>query len=114
MRISAETLAESGEESNQHAVVLQHGEATGHRHAFYGGALLFRDDALARDVPARLYVGHVRIAPSGALLEHGSRPGDTGDHDPIHIPGGTYMVLRQREYVPPDTSLSTTSRFVGD
>jgi hypothetical protein len=79
-------------------VVLAEGEHTGHRHAFYGGAVMFRDDALAREVPADLYIGHVRIAPSGAVLEHGPGSGARGDHDPLPIPGGTYLVRRQREY----------------
>jgi hypothetical protein len=34
----------------------------------------------------------------GALLEHGPGPGQQGDHDPIHVPAGTYVALRQREY----------------
>lgn len=115
IRVSGETLADdSNNPSDPQTVVLQHGEVTGHRHALYGGALLFRDDALARDVPRGLYVGHLRIAASGALLEHGIGPGEPGDHDPIRIPSGTYLVLRQREYVPPDTSLFGTSRYVGD
>jgi hypothetical protein len=79
-------------------VVLAEGELTGHRHAFYGGALLFRDDALARGVPSGLYIGHVKIAPGGAVLEHGARQGVKGDHDPISLPAGTYVARRQREY----------------
>lgn len=79
-------------------IVLAEGERTGHRHAFYGGALLFRDDALARDVPRGLYIGHVNVAAAGAVLEHGKGPGLKGDHDPITIPAGTYVVRRQREY----------------
>jgi hypothetical protein len=79
-------------------VILAEGELTGHRHAFYGGAVLFRNQAAARDVPGELYIGHVQIAPDGALLEHGTGPGRRGDHDPIHVPAGTYIALRQREY----------------
>src|ERR1700738_696502 len=41
--------------SQQGPVILAEGEHTGHRHAFYGGALMFRDDAMARDVPSQLY-----------------------------------------------------------
>jgi len=80
------------------AVILAEGEHTGHRHAFYGGAMMFRDDALARDVPSELYIGHIKIAPGGATLEHGPGPGQRGDHDPIKVPTGTYIALRQREY----------------
>ncbi len=74
------------------AVVLARGEVTGHRHAFYGGAVMFRDDALARDVPSHLYLGHVKIADKGgAELRH-------EEHDTIKLPKGTYRVRRQREF----------------
>jgi len=79
-------------------VVLAEGEHTGHRHAFYGGVVLFRNEALARDYPADLYVGHVKISPPGASLQHGPGPHARGDHDSLEIPAGTYVVLRQREY----------------
>jgi hypothetical protein len=82
-------------------VILAEGEVTGHRHAFYGGAVMFRDDALAGNVTSELYIGHVKIAAGGAVLEHGSGPGQRGDHDPINIPPGTYIALRQREYTGP-------------
>ena len=72
------------------AVVLARGEGTGHRHAFYGGAVMFRDDALARDVPAQLYLGHIKIADKdGAELKH-------EEHDTIKLPKGTYRVRRRR------------------
>ena len=74
------------------AVVLARGEVTGHRHAFYGGAVMFRDDALARDVPSQLYLGHIKIADKGgAELRH-------EEHDTIKLPKGTYRVRRQREF----------------
>src|SRR5437016_31922 len=79
-------------------VILAEGELTGHRHAFYGGAVLFRDWGLARDVASDLYIGHVVVAVGGAVLEHGAGPGQRGDHDPIRIPPGTYIALRQREF----------------
>jgi hypothetical protein len=90
-------------------VILAEGEHTGHRHAFYGGALMFRDDALARDLPAELYIGHVEVAAGGAVLEHGTGPGQPGDHDPIDIPAGTYVALRQREYVSPASPARTVA-----
>lgn len=80
------------------AVVLAQGEHTGHRHAFYGGATLYHDAALARHVPSDLYIGHVKVGPEGALLEHGPARGIKGDHDPISIPPGTYVARRQREF----------------
>lgn len=73
------------------AVVLQRGEVTGHRHAFYGGATLFRDEALARDMPADLYIGHVKVADGGAVLLH-------EEHSDIELPPGVYRVRRQKEY----------------
>jgi len=74
------------------AVVLARGEVTGHRHAFYGGNVaMFRDDALARDIPAELYVGHIRVKGESAELRH-------EEHDTITLPKGTYRVRRQREF----------------
>ncbi len=74
------------------AVVLARGEATGHRHAFYGGGVtMFRDDALARDMPAELYIGHVQVGSSGAALRH-------EEHDTHDLVPGTYRVRRQREF----------------
>ena len=74
------------------AVVLARGELTGHRHAFYGGNVtLFRDDALAREVPPALYIGHVRINGASADLQH-------EEHATITLPVGTYRVRRQQEW----------------
>lgn len=74
------------------AVVLARGEATGHRHAFYGGdVVMFRDDGLARDIPPELYVGHIRIKSESADLAH-------EEHATISLPKGTYRVRRQREH----------------
>lgn len=91
------------------AVVLAEGEATGHRHAFYGGNVtLFRDDALARDVPANLYVGHFTIDGDFAELRH-------EEHDNIVLPKGTYRVRLQREFE--DTSVGPnrwSGRLVSD
>jgi hypothetical protein len=72
--------------------VLARGEVTGHRHAFYGGNVaMFRDDALARDIPAELYVGHIRVEDESAELRH-------EEHDTVTLPRGTYRVRRQREF----------------
>jgi len=74
------------------AVVLARGEATGHRHAFYGGGVtMFRDDALARDMPTELYIGHVNVGTSGADLRH-------EEHSAISLAPGTYRIRRQREF----------------
>ena len=75
------------------SVVLARGEVTGHRHRFApdSGVVMFRDDALARDIPAELYVGHIRVRGDGAELRH-------EEHSTINLPAGTYRVRRQREW----------------
>ena len=75
------------------SAVLARGEVTGHRHRFdaMSNVTLFRDDALARDVPAELYIGHVKIAFGGADLVH-------EEHDTITLQDGTYRIRRQREW----------------
>jgi hypothetical protein len=92
------------------AIVLAEGEATGHRHAFYRGEVaLFRDDALARDLPPDLYVGHVRINAETAELRH-------EEHDTITLPKGLYRVRRQREFDGNDwiTEAPARNRVVSD
>lgn len=80
------------------AVVLAEGEISGHRHAIYDRVTMFRDDGLARDIPAGLYVGHVRVNGPSARLMH-------DEHDAITLPKGTYRVRRQRELEPKDARL---------
>ncbi len=77
------------------ALVLLEGEATGHSHAIRERVTMFRDDRLARDIPAGLYVGHVQIAAAYARVTH-------QEHGPITLPRGTYRVRRQRELGPRD------------
>jgi hypothetical protein len=74
-------------------VVLLRGEATGHRHAVHGGNVaMYRDDALARDIPSELYVCHLKIdGAEPASLRH-------EEHDTISLRPGTYRVRRQREF----------------
>jgi hypothetical protein len=83
------------------ALVLLEGEATGHAHAIRERVTLFRDDSLARDIPAGLYVGHVQIGSAYARVTH-------EEHGPITLPRGTYRVRRQRELGPRD------ARVLGD
>lgn len=73
--------------------VLARGEVTGHRHRFIATSdvMLFRDDSLARGVPAELYIGHVKIGSAGADLVH-------EEHDTISLPSGCYRIRRQREW----------------
>lgn len=72
------------------ATVLAEGEATGHRHAIFEQVTMFRDDALARDIPDGLYVGHVRVAGPGAVVHH-------DEHSAVPLGEGTWRIRRQRE-----------------
>ena len=80
------------------ATVLAEGEVTGHRHAIYDRVTMFRDDALAREIPAGLYVGHVKVSGAPATLLH-------EEHAPIALAEGTYRIRRQRELEPKDAVL---------
>lgn len=68
------------------SVTLAHGEVTGHRHAFYGGAVMFRDDGAGSGVA---YVRLDKATP----LKH-------DEHTAPVLPTGDYRVIRQREYSP--------------
>jgi hypothetical protein len=76
-------------------LVLLEGEATGHCHAIRERVTLFRDDDLARDIPAGLYVGHLLIGAAYARVTH-------EEHAPLTLKRGTYRVRRQRELGPRD------------
>ena len=80
------------------ALVLAEGELTGHRHAIFERVTMFRDDALAREIPAGLYIGHVKVESSPATVRH-------QEHAPIALGEGTYRVRRQRELEPRDAVL---------
>src|SRR5215472_8128770 len=77
------------------ALVLAEGEETGHRHAVCERVTMFRDDKLAQDIPAGLYIGHVQVASAYARVTH-------DEHAPITLPRGTWRVRRQRELGPND------------
>jgi hypothetical protein len=77
------------------ALVLAEGELTGHRHAIFDRVTMFRDEALAREIPAGLYVGHVKVEDGPATIRH-------QEHAPISLGEGTYRVRRQRELEPRD------------
>ena len=80
------------------ATVLAEGELTGHRHAIFERVTMFRDDALAREIPGGLYVGHVKVEGGAATILH-------QEHAPIALGEGTYRVRRQRELEPKDAVL---------
>lgn len=77
------------------AFVLAEGELTGHRHAILERVTMFRDDALARDVPGDLYINHVKVEGGPATICH-------QEHAPIALSEGTYRIRRQRELEPKD------------
>ena len=80
------------------AVVLAEGELTGHRHAIFERVTMFRDDALAREVPSGLYIGHVKVEGGAVQVQH-------QEHAPISLADGTYRVRRQRELEPKDAAI---------
>jgi hypothetical protein len=80
------------------AVVLAEGETSGHRHATYDRVTMFRDDALAREIPAGLYLGHLKVSEGSAVVVH-------DEHAPLTLLEGTYRVRRQRELEPKDAVL---------
>ncbi len=83
------------ENLNGVAMVLAEGETTGHHHAIWDRVTMFRDDMLARDIPAGLYIGHLQVASAYARVTH-------EEHAPLTLPRGTYRVRRQRELGPMD------------
>src|SRR5262245_17642206 len=119
-------------------VVLAEGRTTAHPHVFRSGAVLFRGptpvrlpqagrqimtwprallerwtERVAQAVPIAVYIGHVNVAGTGALLEHGRAPGAGGDHDPLQVPCGTYVALRQREYDAGQACIARTPGSIG-
>jgi hypothetical protein len=80
------------------AMVLLEGEKTGHCHTIRERVTMFRDDQLAGDIPAGLYVGHVQVSSAYARVTH-------EEHAPITLLRGTYRVRRQRELGPQDARI---------
>jgi hypothetical protein len=89
------------------SAVIAAGEATGHHHRIFGSIALYRDDALAREIPAGLYVAHVQVKSPAARLEH-------EEHAPITLEQGTYRVRRQRQLEPTDTGFHEDFSTLGD
>jgi hypothetical protein len=66
-------------------LIIASGEATGHHHRVRSSsARLFQDAGTF----------YLRAPEAGAVLEH-------EEHDALELGGGTYRVVRQREYDPP-------------
>jgi hypothetical protein len=80
-------------------VVIAEGEATGHHHRLLGSVTMYRDDAIARDIPSELYLAHVEVRSPTARLVH-------EEHAPITLEKGTYRVRRQRQLEPTDTGFN--------
>jgi hypothetical protein len=80
------------------SAIVAAGEATGHHHRIFGSVALYRDDALAREIPAGLYVAHVQVKGPAARLEH-------EEHAPIALERGTYRVRRQRQLEPTNVGI---------
>jgi hypothetical protein len=78
------------------SAVVAGGEKAGHYHSVIGSVTLFRDDALARDIPAGLYTLHLQVHSPCARLQH-------DEHAPITLERGTYRLRRQRQLEPTDT-----------
>jgi hypothetical protein len=72
---------------NKVVITLAYGEATGHHHSFFGGALMFRANEGEGGVAT-----YVEVKP-GAKLEH-------QEHSTITPAAGFYQVIIQREYSP--------------
>jgi hypothetical protein len=107
-RVAATTL--SGElvhAAQGGSAVIAAGEATGHHHRLFGTFNWYRDDALARDIPDGLYIGHVQVLRPAAQLTH-------EEHTPIELEQGLYRVRRQRQLEPLDVGLSEHSNRIED
>jgi hypothetical protein len=89
------------------SAVVAEGEATGHHHLIFGSVTLYRDDALAREIPAGLYVAHMQVKGPAARLEH-------DEHAPIALEQGTYRVRRQRQLEPTDVGIREDFSTLGD
>jgi hypothetical protein len=89
------------------SAIIAAGEATGHHHRIFGSVTMYRDEALAREIPAGLYVAHVRVEGPAARLVH-------EEHAPIALGQGTYRVRRQRQLEPTDTGFHEDFNTLGD
>ena len=90
------------------SIIVAKGEAPGHHHRIFGLSLtMYRDDALAREIPPGLYVGHLQVNSPTARLEH-------EEHAPIELARGTYRVRRQRQLEPTDAGFDGRFAAVED
>jgi hypothetical protein len=78
------------------AVVLAHGEVTGHAHVVLSGKETGRGKG-----SVEFFEGH-DVAGAAAILQVKGRAAELrhDEHSTIVLPRGTYRVIRQREYSP--------------
>jgi hypothetical protein len=73
------------------AIVLAHGEVTGHAHKIREpGVAFLRQEGAAFDL--------IRVTEEGCTLKHELPGGGQADHDPIHLAPGTYERRIQSEW----------------
>lgn len=75
--------AQVTEEKVEGPIVLAYGEVTGHSHALWGRARMFRDSG----------GGFFVSIAAPAEVKH-------EEHATVHLPAGDYEIIRQREYSP--------------
>ena len=68
----------------QGKTILVEGEATGHAHAFYDGTPIYEEPSTKK----RFAV--IEGGKTTSLLHE--------EHKPIHLPPGTYEIIRKKEY----------------
>jgi len=103
----APTSARAGGHGRANATIIAEGEASGHCHRLTGEFVFYRDDALARDIPDQLYLGHIRVGASKAQLSH-------EEHAMLALNPGVYRIRRQRQLEPTDSGLFEDTEIVGD
>jgi len=89
------------------SAIIAEGEASGHCHRLIGEFVFYRDDALARDIPSQLYLGHIRVEGSKAQLLH-------EEHATLALEPGLYRVRRQRQLEPTESGLFEDTGIIGD
>ena len=89
------------------SAIIAEGEAQGHCHRLVGEFVFYRDDALVRDIPRPLYLGHIRVGEGTARLLH-------EEHAPLALAAGNYRIRRQRQLEPTDDGALEDGAIIGD
>lgn len=91
---------------DEKAPTLAEGEVSGHFHRVFGNMVHNFIDTeeqkkFASQNGLNPYSSTLEIGGGGAVVKHVTRDlSNTGEHDDIEIPEGTYHVINQREYDP--------------